>query len=178
MIRNLTPADTQAYIDLRRESFRTDPLSFDRDPDSPLDAEEIKKQLASIHDENYVMGYFLEKGEAAGAELVGIWGFERYTRPKRRHRALISGVYVSPRARGRGVAGQLLNECLRRAERMEGLERLVLSMSHRADAARRLYESVGFEVFGREPGAARTGDIAMDEIHMLLNLPAPGSFIH
>ena len=170
MIRNLTPADTLAYIDLRLESFRTDPLSFDRDPDSPLDPGEISKQLAGIHDENYVMGYFLDRGEAAGAELVGIWGFERYTRPKRRHRATISGVYVSPRARGEGVARKLLQECLERAKKMEGLERLVLSVSHRAKAARHIYESAGFTVFGREPGAARTGDIEMDEIFMLLDL--------
>ena len=53
---------------------------------------------------------------------------------------------------------------------MEGLERVILSVSHRAESALRMYRRAGFEEFGREPGAARSGDVPMDEIHMLLNL--------
>jgi ribosomal protein S18 acetylase RimI-like enzyme len=97
-------------------------------------------------------------------------GFTRFEKIKRRHRSELWGVYVSPAARGRGVAALLLEETLRRARQLEGLERITLAVSNRAPAARHLYEKVGFVEFGREPGAARTGNVEMDEIHMLLNL--------
>ena len=168
MIRVLTTDDVDAYLELRVESFVKAPLAFDRTTDELMDRADVLKQLARSTKENFVLGYFLTMN--GRTQLVGVWGFERYTRVKRKHRATISGVYVTDRARGRGIARQLLEECLRRARSMEGLERLVLSVSSHATGARKLYESNGFEVFGREPGAARTGDTPMDEIYMLLNL--------
>ena len=53
---------------------------------------------------------------------------------------------------------------------LDGLERIILTVSHHAAGAIALYTKAGFVTFGREAGAARTGDIPMDEIYMLLDL--------
>jgi len=47
---------------------------------------------------------------------------------------------------------------------------VILSVSHHATAAIRLYERAGFVEWGREVAAARTGEVFMDEIHMGLAL--------
>lgn len=169
MIRPLTPEDIDAFIALRYAAFSSDPLSFDHEPGSKIDPELWAPRLADIPNRKFTLGFFLTEGRET-PELGGMIGLLRFEKRKRHHRALVWGVYVSEAARGRGVASQLLTECIRRAKKMEGLERLVLSLSNHAVAAKRLYESAGFEVFGKEPGAARTGEIQMDEIHMLLNL--------
>ncbi len=168
MIRSLTPDDLDAFIALRYRAFATDPLSWDHDPATPIDPEEWLPKILET-DGQFVLGYFLTEGRQT-PELAGLIGFTRYEKPKRRHRGLVWGVYVSPEARGRQVAKQLLTETIRRARAMEGLERITLTVSHHASAARALYTAAGFVEFGREPGASRTGEVAMDEIYMLLDL--------
>ncbi|MEM6771536.1 MAG: GNAT family N-acetyltransferase, partial [Bacteroidota bacterium] len=116
-----------------------------------------------------VFGYFLTEGREV-PELAGVIGLQRPAKVKRRHRAMVWGVYVSPMARGHRAASQLLAAVINRAKSMSGLDHLVLSVSNHAEAACRLYRNAGFTEWGREVRAARTGDIWMDEIHMRLNM--------
>lgn len=51
---------------------------------------------------------------------------------------------VHPEARGRGVARALVKACLDRA-RAAGRRRLTLNTTQRMEAARRMYEAMGFE---------------------------------
>jgi ribosomal protein S18 acetylase RimI-like enzyme len=44
-------------------------------------------------------------------------------------------------------------------------------------AARRLYESLGFSVYGREPRALKIGDLYIDEDLLVLRIPSPESRI-
>ncbi|MBC6993523.1 GNAT family N-acetyltransferase [Neolewinella lacunae] len=168
MIRSLGPADLNAFIALRRQSFATDPLSWDYDPGHEVSAEEWLPKILET-DGQFVLGYFLTEGRQK-PELAGVIGLTRYEKLKRRHRALVWGVYVSPAARGQQAARQLLTETIRRARAMEGLERIILTVSHHASAARALYTAAGFVEFGREPGASRNEGVGMDEIYMLLEL--------
>jgi len=55
--------------------------------------------------------------------------------------------YARPGYRGQGLARQILDRVLQRAAE-EGFDRLVLETGHNYDAARRLYESAGFEQCG------------------------------
>lgn len=164
MIRPLTPADADVFAALRRQSFITDPLSWDHDPDARVVAEEWAPRLEET-DDKVVYGFFQAPGE-----LVGVIGLRRFTKRKRRHRAMIWGVYVAPGARGQGVGRQLLARALARARRMEGLDHLVLSLSHHAAAADKLYARAGFVVWGREIRAACTDGVWMDEVHLRLDL--------
>ncbi len=163
-VRELTVRDANEFLRLRRESFLKAPLSFALSPDDPIDRASVEEQLRECGPENFVLGYFL------GERLVGTFGLRRMPHVKRRHRAMIHTVYVSEQARGKGVARRLQRACIERARAIEGLDRLILSVSHHAAGALRLYRQAGFVEFGREPGAARTGSTPMDEIHMLLDL--------
>lgn len=169
MIRTLTPGDVEAFIDLRYRAFASDPLSWDHEPGTPIEPDVWRPRLAEVPGLKFVLGYFLTENRET-PELAGIIGLTRFEKTKRRHRAMVWGVYVSPAARRRRVSAQLLEETLRRARQMEGLERIVLSVSNLAPAALHLYQKAGFVEFGREPGAARTGEVRMDEIHLLLEL--------
>jgi ribosomal protein S18 acetylase RimI-like enzyme len=51
---------------------------------------------------------------------------------------------------------------------VEGVEQVLLSVAATQEAAIRLYRSVGFESFGREPRALRIGEQFVDEEYMIL----------
>lgn len=169
MIRPLTTNDVHAFLALRKRSWSTDPLSWDHAPDEKADPEKWKAIISGWDNGSALLGYFLTE-EKKRPKLVGLTGLERFYAPKRSHRAMIWGVYVSPEVRGQGISGKLLEESLARARKMEGLHHVILSVSHHAKAAIRLYERAGFVEWGREPAAARTGDVFMDEIHMGLEM--------
>lgn len=168
MIRVLTPADAPAFCALREQSTATDPLSWDRDPGLAESVDVWAPRLAETAD-NIVFGFFLTE-DRQEPELAGVIGLQRSTKMKRRHRAMVWGVYVSPAARGHSAARRMLDEVIRKARKMEGLDHLVLSLSNHAKAAHHLYTSAGFVEWGREIRAARTGETWMDEVHMRLDL--------
>ena len=174
MIRPLTAADVDQFIQIRRESFLRAPLSFAQDPNMVIDRDDTIRDLNAKHAEDFIIGYFIHSSESEATTepdlLVGILGLFRYTSEKRSHRSFMWGVYVKDEMQGRGIARQLVKKCIQRARAIDGLERIVLTASHHAEPAINLYRSEGFTEFGREPGAAQTDGIPMDEVHMLLDL--------
>lgn len=176
MIRSLTAADVDQFIQMRQESFLRAPLSFAQDPNMVIDRDKTINDLNAKHAEDFIIGYFIPSSDSVPSQtiepdlLIGILGLFRYTSEKRHHRSFMWGVYVKDEMQGRGIARQLVKECIRRAHAIDGLERIVLTASHHAEPAINLYRSEGFTEFGREPGAAKTNGVAMDEVHMLLDL--------
>lgn len=190
-IRALSSADTEAFRAIRRESLENAPRSFaeslaEHDAISP---QEFAKRLASsISNENFVIGAFRRgtgasrssvalpsnlpsKNDAPGPapELAGVAGFARNPRLKLRHKGLIWGVYLRPAFRGTGVAREILVEVIRRAKTLEGLDQINLNVAA-GTAARRLYESLGFEVYGHERNSLRADGEFVDEDLMVLFL--------
>ena len=71
-------------------------------------------------------------------------------------------MYVAAEAAGRGVGRALLTELLARADRVEGLRQIQLVVASKNDAARHLYESVGFRRYGREIQGLCVGGVFND----------------
>jgi RimJ/RimL family protein N-acetyltransferase len=162
--RILTVADVPAFTTLRREALRDSPWAFaaSEDSDVGVNAELMTQRIA-------------EPGQAiVGAfdadRLIGMAGMVRNRHGKMAHRANIWGVYVTPSARGRGVAEAIIRDLLTIARTWPGLDSVSLQVSTRAEGAKRLYERLGFKQWGVEPAALRLDGITYDEAHMVIML--------
>ena len=166
-IRSLIEADATVYRELRLRALREEPEPFGQTyaeaAARPLSAtaERLRAQVAS--GDSFTLGAF-------DGALVGVVTLVREAGAKSRHKALIVGMYVAPEARRRGVGRALLAETIARARRVDGLEQLHLAVVTTNTEARRLYRSLGFEVYGVEPRALKEGERAWDEELMVLRL--------
>ena len=157
LLRTLGPGDDAAYAALWREAmvghahfFRTEPV----DENTPG----IPTRFAP---DSFTLGAFL------GEHLIGITSLERERRGKLRHKARVSRMFVRPEAEGSGVGKLLLRDALLRAEALGDLRQVTLTVLATNERAQRLYASLGFRGYGREPAAVRIGETYVDEIHMV-----------
>ena len=79
---------------------------------------------------------------------------------------------VEPEARGLGLGGTLVTECVRFA-RAAGYERIVLWTQEHLAAARHLYERAGFRLISREPHRSFGHDLVGETWELLLAPTAP-----
>lgn len=195
----LTPAHAEAYVALRREMLLDSPRSFGASPgqDKGSDLEHMRTALGQP--EFAVVGAFEGVGGAGGdgmrgansPKLLAVAAVLREAPIKRRHIAKIWGVYVTPSARGRGLAKLVVQGAIDAARAWgEGdaqaggkqsvgngggvrVEQVQLSVSETAPVARAVYESLGFVTWGIEPDALRVGGDGRGEAerHMVLVLP-------
>ncbi|MDQ0122559.1 RimJ/RimL family protein N-acetyltransferase [Pseudomonas lini] len=107
-----------------------------------------------------VFGAFEEGG------LVGIVGLAFEPREKARHKATLFGMYVSAKARQRGLGYTLVQAALTEAQDRQGLRLVQLTVTAGNDAAINLYKRCGFIQFGLEPMAVRVGEEYFDKLHM------------
>jgi ribosomal protein S18 acetylase RimI-like enzyme len=150
LIRQLIPADRDAFFQLRLRALLAHPESFSQSHQEALEKGpeqyDAKLQDASAAEGDFILGAFA----AADQPLIGMVRLARNQRLKERHKASVVGMYVAPEAAGRGVGRALLTELLARAERVAGLRQIQLVVASKNAAARHLYESAGFRCYGRE----------------------------
>jgi ribosomal protein S18 acetylase RimI-like enzyme len=165
-LRLLTVDDAEALWHLRLEALRNDPASFADSAEEHLNTTvETSREFLSKKDpvHNFVVGMFEE------GKLSGTAGFFRRSNNKERHKGHIWGVYVRPQSRGKGVARALMQEIIRRAHGIEGLEQVTLVASANLPA-QRLYKALGFESYGIEPHSLKIGAEYVDDVLMILRL--------
>jgi hypothetical protein len=63
-----------------------------------------------------------------------------------------------------------MEEALRRAGTVAGLDQIILTVGDYQAAAKKLYASLGFTVFGHEPAALKIGEVTVDEDLMVYRL--------
>lgn len=97
-------------------------------------------------------------------------GIVRETGLKERHKARIWGVYVNPSVRRNGIARGLLEAAIDFARGWPEVDQIHLAVAEPAAAARLLYLSLGFCVWGREPRALSWQGEFIDEEHLVLRL--------
>lgn len=167
-IRLLDPAHAKEWSQLRLEALTTEPDAFGSAPEDhlKLSLDDLSGRLRAVDQGNFVYGAF------ADGALCGMAGFRRDESTKGRHRGGLWGVYVAANQRGKGVARKLVAAVISRAKTYPGLEYITLTVSVPQDAAKALYESLGFVSWGREPGPLKIGDRYVDEYHMVLDLRA------
>ncbi|ADU99493.1 GNAT family N-acetyltransferase [Alicycliphilus denitrificans] len=165
----LAAAHAPAYKALRDEALRCAPEAFTSDYATAVQrpAQSYAPRLSMPADE----GFFLGAWDADGA-LLGSIGCQREERAQQRHMATVVAMMVAPQAQRRGIGRQLLRACLAQAERMAGLEQLVLTVTAGNAHAVRLYQRAGFTPYGLLPRAIVVAGVGHDKLHMLRLLPS------
>jgi ribosomal protein S18 acetylase RimI-like enzyme len=98
--------------------------------------------------------------------MVGVF---KAAKLKQRHKAMIWGMYVQPRYRRGGVGRALLSAAIEQA-RTWSVDQLQLSVTDSGTAAKHLYETAGFRIWGTEPRALHWNGRFVTEHHLTLDL--------
>jgi GNAT superfamily N-acetyltransferase len=167
-IRSLGPSDAAAYRAVRLRGLRESPEAFgstyDEEIASSVDAVAARIAPADAPACRVVLGAF------DGDVLVGIAGCYQESKAKVRHRAVVWGMYVAPEARGQRVGRRLLERAIEEARTWPNVERVTITVVQHVKAARELYLSVGFELFGAEPDALRQSGTSVVMEYLSLSL--------
>ncbi|HZS59817.1 MAG TPA: GNAT family N-acetyltransferase [Gemmatimonadaceae bacterium] len=161
--RRLDPSDAAAYKVIRLEGLRDAPRAFlsTVEEEAALTLEAYRARLSTV--DNATIGAF------SANELVGIGTILRETRTRNRHKGDIVGMYVTPSARGAGVASGIMERLIAHARSL-GLRSIRLDVESENSGARRLYERFAFKPYGHEPRAHLLDGAWLEVILMVLLL--------
>lgn len=162
VIRAVTARDAAEIRALRLEALRDSPRAFATSVEEE-EARTLEETAARIEPGPG----FVVLGAFDDGRPVGMVGLRREDHAKERHKATLWGMYVTPAARGRGVARALVQELLERAAAMPGVRQVNLGVAADNEPARRLYEAFGFEAFGLERSALVVDGEDVDELYMV-----------
>lgn len=170
-VRRLGACDVAAYRSLRMVALRESPTAFGATPQSEqaLTDEQVLRRLESPmpKDHSGIWGAW-----NLHQVLVGSVGLLHLPQDKLGHKATLFAVYVAPCARGQRLARQMLETVITHARVMTDLRQLQLGVTAGNTTALRLYRSLGFVEYGKEPAALYAEGAYHDEI--LMQLPLRG----
>ncbi len=162
-VRGLTPADAEAYRDVRLQALHEHPPAFGSLPKTEPSLAETAARLVESDDRCFF-------GAFQSEQLIGIIRLARYSAPNEKHRAYLAGLYVLPPFRGAGCGRALVREALRQAAKASGIRRVNLTVVTQQSGAIRLYQSFGFRIYGTEPETFSRAGKFYDEHLMTLEL--------
>lgn len=111
-------------------------------------------------DDSFTIGAFEER------KLIGTVSVEREFQLKLRHKALVFRMFVHPAVMGQGIGRLLMTGAIHQSENVNGLRQLHLTVLATNERAIRLYRSVGFTEFAREPESVKIDQNYVDELQM------------
>jgi len=157
--------DAEKYRSIRLESLQNSPESFvsSFEEEKGFAIEKFKEQFQS--DDTFTYGAF------ETSELIGIITLYMDKPYKLSHRAHLGAMYVTPSKRNLGLGKVLMEEAIKKAKSIEGLEQVYLAVVSTNESAKKLYSSLGFKVFGTEKKGLRLeNNIYFDVDFMILFL--------
>jgi ribosomal protein S18 acetylase RimI-like enzyme len=165
LIRLLESSDAEIYREIRLDSLKESPESFltTFEIEKERTIEQIRQNLIAT-DSRFTLGAFMNN------ELVGIVTFVRESNLKIMHKGNVYAMYVSPKYRGQGIGKSLMTELVKRAKACRGLEQINLSVISNNTMAKSLYASIGFNVYGTERNALKSGDLYWNDDLMSIRL--------
>ena len=162
-IRQLTPADAEEYVRVRREALVATPFAFIASPedDRASSVEFMRTSLAAPDQATF---------GAFAPTLVGIVGVGRERYRKAAHKAQVWGTYVQAEARGLGIGRKLMEQVVTYARTMPGVTHVHLCVSETAPDAANLYRSLGFRTWGEDSAGISIDGVVKAEEYMVLVL--------
>ena len=164
LVRKLTEEDGEALWVLRLRALTDNPEAFATTYEETLVSGRERLLEGLRQEESFYVGAF-EHG------LIGMVYFRREEGLKNRHKGRILSMYVQPESRGQGLGKVLLQEVTAQVKQLVGVEQLHLTVVTTNVAARSLYHSMGFEVYGTIQRALKMDEQYWDEVQMVLHLP-------
>lgn len=160
-IRRLVESEWEAYRALRLEALETNPEAFGSTLEETL-TRPVESWINRLkpNPNSFLLGAW------AGDRLVGMVGFMRADGPKDSHKGTLYSMYVTPESRRAATGRLLVTALLEEIRRIPGLVKVDLMVVAENEGAIRLYESIGFVRYGREPRALKAGDRYWDEVLM------------
>jgi ribosomal protein S18 acetylase RimI-like enzyme len=159
-IRRLEAGDAADYRAIRLAALKGDAdafgSTFEAEADRPVSA--FAERLRS----SVVFGAYID------GRVIGMAGFKQQQGARERHKAFVWGTYVEPDRRRQGVAAALMAAVL--AAAAEVVEQLTLCVVSDNAQAIALYRKLGFEIYGVEPRALKSGAGYTDEVLMMRRL--------
>jgi ribosomal protein S18 acetylase RimI-like enzyme len=168
-IRLIHEHDVAAFQALRLRGLQESPDAFGATYDEFMQEAPATILERTLPKESFPEKFVLGAFDAENA-FVGVVGCYRESRQKSRHKAWVWGMYVAPEVRGQGIGKQLMQALLSRCATISGIEQIHLGVVTTNVAARHLYETLGFRVYGVEPHALKDGERYLDEAFMSLLL--------
>lgn len=167
----LAASDAARFAALRARALADSPWAFGEDPadESVVDSQRIANRLTDPSEAVFA----IESPDDEGRSLVAAAGVIRAEEPQYAHRARIWGVFVDPAFRGRGFGSAVLKAAIKHAQAWRGVDFIDLGVSENSPEALKLYRSLGFEQWGREPETTDYQGRRYDEIFMTLRLRSP-----
>jgi ribosomal protein S18 acetylase RimI-like enzyme len=164
-IRRLTSVDAEAGHALRLRALLESPEAFGSTHEeySALPLDEVYKRYEPKVNA-FTLGAFVDEA------LVGVVTFQRETRIKTSHKGYVTGMFVAPEVRGRGIGRALVQQLISEARGMGGVEQIGLDVFTSTTAARSLYLSLGFVVSGMERNADKFEGVYYHSEFMVLFL--------
>jgi ribosomal protein S18 acetylase RimI-like enzyme len=157
-VRLLSAADAQDYRSIRLAALQLAPEAFSSTYE--VEAERPLSDFAERLERAAMFGVY------DGSDIVGMAGFVRNSGPTARHKGELVGMFVLPKARGKGAGAALMRAVIDHAADL--VEQLHLGVVADNDGAISLYQRFGFTAYGTEPRSLKNAaGVYSDEMLMV-----------
>ena len=154
----LAPDDWEKVRDLRLRALRDEPKAFG---ESPEEADLITEGEWRDRLEKGTYLFAMKNGE-----IVGMVSTRRDRLAKTKHVVHIQGMYITPEARGQGIAYELLKKAMEESQKEAFTIKFALAVGTYNKLAQELYKKLGFREIWIEEKEMIVNDEYIDEILM------------